>query len=523
MIKNLKYFLLFFIFGVANAQVVWNSNNFYQKGAIVLNDGVAYVALSRNLNKNPKISPQFWIARSIYSSNVQSINTQQENPVAIGFSSDLNFGINQNVSSTSSQIENWSSAKAYTKGKIVAFDSAVWRASYWTQGEAPGSSDAWTPTVTTKWTPYVAYVKGQSAIYNGNTYTAQWWTKGDIPLSDKTGVWLVGLQSSTDLANGQKNYLQPNQPGNQPISSAQTQTQSQVLQYAIGDQKLDPNAYTKWRADTSYALNALVNFADAVWRKNGNLDTRANPSEDGQWIPITTTQWYPKVSYQKGMAVTANNAIWYSQWYNINIFPPKDSTGVWVEVDSNGNRIYTSENSDYSLRHIYVKGDKTMYNGHSWLSMYWNQGETPGSSMAWVPLTVTKWYANVSYDPRDINTYRFHVLYNGIEWEALWWCKGDIPSKSAVWKPLSLTEWISAYAYSAKDEVLYDGTKWRAKWWTQNEVPSNSDVWEALSIANWSSQRSYTAGDQVKFTGSTWIAQWWTKGETPGISNVWKK
>ncbi len=526
MIKKIKYFLLsFFILGVVNAQVVWNSNNFYQKGSVVLSDGVAYIALSRNLNKEPKLSPQFWIARSMYNSNMQSVNVQPVNPISTGYSTDLNFGISQNLNSNSLQMENWSSTKAYTKGKIVAFDNAVWRASYWTQGETPGSSEAWIPTVTTKWTPFIAYTKGQAAIYNGITYTAQWWTKGDIPLGDKTGVWLTGLRSSIDLSNGQKIYVPANQPSNQTLSNSptQNQNQTQVLQYSIENQKLNPSAYPAWRADVSYSLNAIVNFADAVWRKNGDLDTRVNPSEDGQWTPVTTTKWYPKVAYQKGMVVVVNKSNWYSQWYNVNIYPPTDSTGVWVEIDSNGNRVYTSEKSEYSLAHIYVKGDKTMYNGHSWLSMYWNQAETPGTTMAWVPLTITKWYSVVSYDPRDVSTYRFHVMHNGIEWEALWWTKGDIPSKSSVWKPLALTEWISAYAYSAKDEVLYDGAKWRAKWWTQGDIPLNSDVWEPLTISNWSSQRVYVAGDQVNFGGFTWTAQWWTKSETPDISSVWKK
>ncbi len=519
----MKIIVLFFALGSANAQVVWNSENLYQKGNVVLNDGMAYIALSRNLNKLPKQSPQYWVLRSMYSSNMQSVTTQSVNPVSIGYSSDLNFGVNQNQNQnqTSNQMEPWSSAKTYNKGRVVTFENAIWRASYWTQGEAPGTTEAWVPTVTTKWTPHIAYTKGQAAIYNGITYTAQWWTKGDVPLSDKTGVWVVGLKSNVDLANAPRNTAQPIQSAGSVITYSQPQ--NQVYQFTLSDQKINPTSYPAWRADIKYSTNALVSYAEAVWRKAGNLDTRSNPSEDGQWLPVTTTKWYPKVTYEKGMAVKVDNTIWYSQWNNINIYPPKDETGVWVEVDSNGNRVYTSDRSEYASTHVYVKGDKCMSGGHSWLAMYWNQGEPPGTTMAWIPLVVTKWYSNVSYDPRDVSLYRFHVTYNGIQWEALWWTKGDIPSKSNVWKPLELTDWISAYAYSAKDEVIYDGSKWRAKWWTQGEVPLDSDVWEPLTTPNWSSKRAYIAGNQVKYNGVVWTAQWWTMSDTPDASSVWKK
>lgn len=509
------------VVSTVHAQVAWNANNFYQKGSIVMDNGTAYIALIRNMNKQPKVSTQYWVPRSLYNSNMQTVTVINETTTPIGFSSDLNVGIDKGTVSLEPQLESWSSAKAYSKGKIVTFDGAIWRANYWCQGEPPGSSEAWSPTVTTKWTPYVAYVKGQSAVYNGIIYTAQWWTKGDIPLNDKTGVWLLASISSSNLAST-KNYQNQRVESNvQPLQNYQTNVQNT---YLVGiDQNLNPISYPVWRADIKYSNNALVSFSDAVWRKNGELDNRRGPTEDNQWVPITRTKWYPNVIYQKGMTATYNGSIWYAQWYNINTFPPSDNTGVWIEIDGNGSRIYTSDKSEYLVSRVYVKGDKCMYNGHAWLSMYWNQGELPGSTMAWVPLTVTKWYSNVAYDPKDLNTYRYHVIYNGIEWKALYWTKGDIPSKSAAWKPLVLTDWISVFAYNKNDEVIYDGAKWQAKWWNQGETPLNSEAWEPLTVSNWSAQRSYVGGNQVYHNGVTWLALWWVKGELPGSSSAWKK
>ncbi|MEY2706817.1 MAG: hypothetical protein RI905_568 [Pseudomonadota bacterium] len=515
------FVLMFCVYANAYSQVVWNSNNFYQKGAVVKDDGIAYIAISRNMNKQPKYSPQFWVQRSMYNSDMKPMTVENQTPITIGISSDLNFGMDKAGGSMSPQLETWSSAKEYTKGKIVSFDGATWRANYWNLNELPGSSEAWSPTVTTKWSPNIAYVKGQSASYNGIIYKAQWWTKGDIPLNDKTGVWLVESASIPNFSSG-KNYQNQGVESNfQPLSNEQPQTQ--IAQFIGSDQVINPNLYPAWRSDLKYSSGALVSFGNAVWRKNGDIDSRKGPSEDAQWIPVTRTKWYANVVYQKGMTVNHNEKIWYAQWYNVNIFPPADTTGVWVEIDTKGNRVYTSDKSEYLVSRVYVKGDKCMYNGHAWLSMYWNQGEVPGSTMAWVPLAITKWYPSVAYDPRDLSDYRYHVIYNGIQWKALYWTQGDIPSKSAAWRPLLVTDWISAFAYYKDDEVMYDGVKWRAKWWTQGELPLNSDVWEPLTTSNWSPLRSYQAGNKVFHDGSTWVALWWVKGELPGASSAWKK
>lgn len=508
------------------AQVSWHANNFYRKGAVVVENGVAYIALNNSLNKPPAVSPQFWVERSKFDPSAQSIGIQQAQ-TPFGYSQQMNMGVAQtpNQANAAPQVEGWDDKKIYTKGRVVSYDGAIWRASYWSQGEAPGSSEAWSPTTTTKWSPHVAYVKGQSVIYNGIAYIAQWWTKGDIPLNDKTGAWQPSQGGTPDLnpnnrglpaqsvTNGNNNTIAAN-----PIINS-----SNPNQYAAITQKLDINSHSAWRADFSYAPNAIVSYEGAVWRKTGTIDSRKAPPEEGQWTPLTLTKWYPNVVYSKGMTVLVAGEIWYSQWINSNIYPKTDSTGVWIQVDENGNRVFTSEKSVYSNTHVYVKGDKCMYDGISWLSSYWNQNEAPGTTQAWVPMGLTRWYSEVAYDPREAASYRSRVVYKGIEWQALWWTKGDTPSLSPVWKPLSVTDWIAALAYNGSDEVIYDGARWRAQWWTQSEEPSKFEVWLPLTVSNWYATRAYSQGQTVNYQKTTWVALYWTKGEVPGQSPAWQK
>ncbi|WP_305852463.1 lytic polysaccharide monooxygenase [Gracilibacillus caseinilyticus] len=93
----------------------------------------------------------------------------------------------------------WNADSVYLAGDQVTYNGATYQAKWWTQGDTPGSSDAWElvdgdgtdsgNTDVLEWDANKAYSGGDQVLYNGTQYEAKWWTRGDTPGS--SDVWVV--------------------------------------------------------------------------------------------------------------------------------------------------------------------------------------------------------------------------------------------------------------------------------------------------------------------------------------------
>jgi len=92
----------------------------------------------------------------------------------------------------------WDASKVYTDGMQAEYNGKVYKAAWWTQGDAPGTQK-WGPwklihgevqeESTSTWSASKVYTQGMKAQYNGITYIASWWNKGSIPGSETWGPW----------------------------------------------------------------------------------------------------------------------------------------------------------------------------------------------------------------------------------------------------------------------------------------------------------------------------------------------
>ncbi|MBT2765594.1 cellulose binding domain-containing protein [Paenibacillus sp. ISL-20] len=104
----------------------------------------------------------------------------------------------------------WDKQKVYVGGELVSYDGHIWRAKWWSLGEAPGSTGEWgawedrgtcdgdepaptpEPCSAEQWDKQKAYVGGDIVNYDGRTWKAKWWTQGDEPgKAGGAGVWEV--------------------------------------------------------------------------------------------------------------------------------------------------------------------------------------------------------------------------------------------------------------------------------------------------------------------------------------------
>ncbi|WP_436936254.1 carbohydrate-binding protein [Halovenus marina] len=100
----------------------------------------------------------------------------------------------------------WDSSEVYRSGDRASYDGSVWEVSWWSRGDEPGSSQ-WGPweevgscdggdggddgdgncSETDAWDSGATYTGGDRAVYNGAVWEASWWTQGDEPGS--SGQW----------------------------------------------------------------------------------------------------------------------------------------------------------------------------------------------------------------------------------------------------------------------------------------------------------------------------------------------
>ncbi|WP_057829948.1 glycosyl hydrolase family 18 protein [Colwellia sp. TT2012] len=80
----------------------------------------------------------------------------------------------------------WDSSKIYNTGDTVIYNEVTYKANWWTKGEQPDQSAAWSEVIpddgqVRAWRADLVYNGGDKVSHNNVTYTAAWWTKGEQP------------------------------------------------------------------------------------------------------------------------------------------------------------------------------------------------------------------------------------------------------------------------------------------------------------------------------------------------------
>ncbi|KAF9170513.1 hypothetical protein BGX20_008879 [Mortierella sp. AD010] len=102
----------------------------------------------------------------------------------------------------------WSASTAYSGGAVVSYNGHQYTAQWWTQNNVPTAGAPWTDNGAcgsssggsggsgtscsgiSAWSSTTAYNGGAQVVYSGYIYTAQWWTQGDTPSS--SSAWSKG-------------------------------------------------------------------------------------------------------------------------------------------------------------------------------------------------------------------------------------------------------------------------------------------------------------------------------------------
>ncbi|MEK9988121.1 MAG: lytic polysaccharide monooxygenase [Halieaceae bacterium] len=81
----------------------------------------------------------------------------------------------------------------YTGGEMISYNGLVYRAKWWTRGNAPDRTDAFEliSDVVLEYSESTVYQGGDRTRYQGKLYEAKWWTRGTAP-SDRDPWTLVG-------------------------------------------------------------------------------------------------------------------------------------------------------------------------------------------------------------------------------------------------------------------------------------------------------------------------------------------
>lgn len=85
----------------------------------------------------------------------------------------------------------WDAGTVYNTSDRVSYNSLVWEAKWWTQGNTPANDGGpWTliSAIEAPWDATVPYSGADQVNYLSRRYEAKWWTKGDEP--GVAGVWI---------------------------------------------------------------------------------------------------------------------------------------------------------------------------------------------------------------------------------------------------------------------------------------------------------------------------------------------
>ena len=132
------------------------------------------------------------------------------------------------------------------------------------------------------------------------------------------------------------------------------------------------------------------------------------------------------------------------------------------------------------------------------------------------------------------------VFYQGRLYESLWWSQGEVPGSNpnGAWAEIgapatiaqgSYTAWTPSWVYNGGEKVAYDGKLYQAAWYTRDTKPGDPNgPWEQIgapvvtpkgAFAAWTPSWIYNGGEKVAYQGRLYTAKWYTRNQAPGTAN----
>ncbi|HEY0248040.1 MAG TPA: InlB B-repeat-containing protein [Gryllotalpicola sp.] len=132
------------------------------------------------------------------------------------------------------------------------------------------------------------------------------------------------------------------------------------------------------------------------------------------------------------------------------------------------------------------------------------------------------------------------VFYQGKLYTSLWWTQGEVPGSNAngAWQevgaPVTTAQgthsaWTASWVYNGGETVVYDGKLYRAAWYTRNEQPGDPNgAWEQIgepvvttkgAFGAWTASWIYNGGETVAYRGHLYTARWYSRNQAPGAAN----
>jgi len=219
----------------------------------------------------------------------------------------------------------------------------------------------------------------------------------------------------------------------------------------------------------------------------------------------------------------------------------------------------------------YSTGNVVDYTGATWLAKRVVQGEVPGQTDAWKPVSVTGWYPVLEYERWDV------VLVAGQRYVAqlknvgvnpltgtpgVWILEGvgsaqsdrvvgqvatqqsqQIATQQTATQQTATQQtatqqtatqqtqnsgsqqWDPAKQYFSGNVVLHEGISWRAISISSGAAPGETSDWKPVAVSKWYAGVIYQKGDVVLVGGLRFMAQREAKGVDPLVDDtgVWVK
>lgn len=246
------------------------------------------------------------------------------------------------VGSVAVEVAEWSSTAAYDGGDQVTYDGSLWRAGWWTRGQAPGDPNGpWQELVTTPdgqvvWTPSRAFDAGDVVLHRGTLYVSHWYTRNQDP-TDPNGPWRV---------------KQPHAP--------------------------TPGEPTDWSSALDYDTGALVRHDGHLWQAQWWAGRQEPGALDGPWGELAFTGdgaviWTPTRAFSTGDEVTFQGVRYVAKWWTRNQVPgdPHGPWGITGDEPAAGALRWSPET-------VFVAGDVVAHGGGRYVAREANRSAEPG-------------------------------------------------------------------------------------------------------------------------------------------------
>jgi hypothetical protein len=421
----------------------------------------------------------------------------------------------------------WSATTAYPAADwLVEHEGRNWYSLWATIGDEPGKSDVWQPETIYDGDPWNAYViydgksrqEGETfytVSHNGKTWTNQWWTQGDEP-----GVQSVWAEDGLQTA------------------------------YTPGEPWDAQRVYDQVGMQVTFTIAGVPTVFYSTGITQGQM-----PGTNTVWQPVTIVDgdpWSQHVIYDysarqeplRHYIVTHNGQRWQNQWYALGMSDEPGNSLVWTNVGSTAPTTQVwDRNRSYSTANMQVEYPA---GGQKWYNLHYTQGDEPGRSAVWQPVTIPAgdaWNSFVVYDSqsRGEPSQFYTVTYNGTRWTSTGYSQGDTPGANTVWQPVTIVDgadWSQFINYDnvARSEsnrrykTAHNGNQWINTRATLGEEPGKSTAWERTNVPapgdTWQANYPYgSANMTVTYpdgSGQLWYNLQYSLGETPGASTAWQ-